>query len=202
VHCRRPRIISGGELTIEMLDLQYNPLTKFYTAPLQVKANNGVLIVDDFGRQRVLPEVLLNRWIVPLDRKIDFLTLAGGKKFEIPFDLFVVFSTNLNPSSLADDAFMRRIQNKIKIDNVSREQFQEIFARVCRAQAVDYHPAVVEHLMDVITEDLKEPLRPCYPRDVVMQILWSARYEGKNPQLSRETVERACRNYFLSTQTN
>jgi hypothetical protein len=136
-----------------MLDLQYNPLTKFYTAPMQMKANSGVLIIDDFGRQRVQPEDLLNRWIVPLDRRIDFLTLTGGKKFEIPFDLFVVFSTNLDPSSLADDAFMRRIHNKIKIDNVSRKQFQEIFAAVCRNMSVEYTPDVVEHLMDVITKD-------------------------------------------------
>jgi predicted ATPase with chaperone activity len=200
VHCRRPKVISGGELTIEMLDLQYNPLTKFYTAPMQVKANNGVLIIDDFGRQRVQPADLLNRWIVPLDRKIDFITLVGGKKFEVPFDLFVVFSTNLDPASLADDAFMRRIHNKIKVENVTREQFQEIFARVCRAEEVNYDPPVVEHLMDVITQDLKEPLRPCYPRDIVLQICWGARYEGKRPELNEGTIEAACRNYFLSTE--
>jgi len=199
VPCRRPRIISGGELTLEMLDLQYNPLTKFYTAPLQMKANNGVLIIDDFGRQRVQPEDLLNRWIVPLDRRIDFLTLAGGKKFEIPFDLFVVFSTNLDPASLADDAFMRRIANKIKIDNVTREQFQQIFAAVCRNMKIKYRPEVVEHVMDVITNDIKEPLRPCYPRDILRQIQWGARYEGKEPVVNAQTVEAACRNYFLAT---
>lgn len=199
VPCRRPRIISGGELTLEMLDLQYNPLTKFYTAPLQMKANCGVLIIDDFGRQRVQPEDLLNRWIVPLDRRIDFLTLTGGKKFEIPFDLFVVFSTNLDPSSLADDAFMRRIHNKIKIDNVSRDQFQEIFAAVCRNMSIEYKPDVVEHLMDVITSDLKEPLRPCYPRDILLQIQWGARYEKREPEVNTRTIEAACRNYFLST---
>ena len=105
VLCSRPRVIVGGELTTEMLDLQFNPLTKFYSAPLQMKANNGVLIVDDFGRQRMQPEEMLNRWIVPLDRRIDFLTLAGGKSFEIPFDLFVVFATNLDPAELMDEAF-------------------------------------------------------------------------------------------------
>lgn len=199
VRCRRPCIISGGELTIEMLDLQYNSLTKFYSAPLQMKANNGVLVVDDFGRQRVQPADLLNRWIVPLDRRIDFLTLAGGKKFEIPFDLFVVFSTNLDPATLADEAFLRRIHNKIRVDNTNREEFQEIFRRVCRAEELDYEPAVVEYLMDVITTELKQPLRPCYPRDIVQQICWGARYEGKRAELNRSTVGRACRNYFLST---
>lgn len=200
VLCRRPRIISGGELTIEMLDLQYNPLTKFYSAPLQMKANNGVLIIDDFGRQRVRPEELLNRWIVPLDRKIDFLTLAGGKKFEIPFDLLVVFSTNLDPASLADEAFMRRINNKIRVDNVSRPQFQEIFRRVCHDLQIPYDSKVVDHVMDKITGELNQPLRPCYARDIVQQIIWRARYDSKKPTLDRTTVENACRNYFLGDQ--
>ncbi len=199
VVCKRPRIMAGGELTIEMLDLQYNPLTRFYTAPLQMKANNGVLIIDDFGRQRIRPEELLNRWIVPLDRKIDFLTLVGGKKFEIPFDLFVVFSTNLDPASLADDAFMRRIHNKVRIDNVTREQFQEIFGKVCQSLHLNFDPGVVEHLMDLIAGELQEPLRPCYPRDILLQIQWGARYEGKTAEVTREAVEMACRNYFLST---
>ena len=126
-----PTVLVGGELTIEMLELQLNPITKFYTAPVQMKANNGVLIIDDFGRQRLRPEELLNRWVVPLDRRIDFLTLAGGKKVEIPFELFVVFATNLDPSPLADAAFLRRIQTKIKVGTVSEQQFHEIFRRVC-----------------------------------------------------------------------
>jgi predicted ATPase with chaperone activity len=116
VLCHRPTVVVGGELTIEMLDLQFNPVTKFYAAPGQMKANNGVLIIDDFGRQRVRPEELLNRWVVPLDRRIDFLTLAGGKKIEIPFELFVVFATNMDPAELVDTAFLRRIQTKVKID--------------------------------------------------------------------------------------
>ena len=197
VLCRRPRIVTGGELTLEMLDLQFNPIAKFYTAPIQMKANNGVLIVDDFGRQRVRPEEMLNRWIVPLDRHIDFLTLTGGKKFEIPFDLLVVFATNLDPAGLADDAFMRRIQNKIKIDNVTPKQFHDIFHRVCRKLELSYDPGVVDHLIEVLTTELKQPLRPCYPRDIVSQICWTARYEGKPPQLDRAALAQACRNYFL-----
>src|SRR5208282_4330708 len=125
VLCRRPCVIAGGELSAEMLDLQFNPLSRFYTAPLQMKANNGVLILDDFGRQRMRPDELLNRWMTPLDRRVDFLTLPGGRKFEVPFDLFVVFSTNLNPSDLIDEAFLRRIPNKIYLGYSTPEQFTE-----------------------------------------------------------------------------
>ena len=131
VRCRRPRMMVGGELTIEMLDLQFNSSTRFYTGPVQMKSNNGVLIIDDFGRQRVSPEELLNRWVVPLDRRIDFITLAGGRKIEIPFDLLVVFATNLDPAKLVDEAFLRRIQTKIKIDFMTPDQFREIFRRLC-----------------------------------------------------------------------
>ncbi|HEY4682029.1 MAG TPA: hypothetical protein VIH17_02120 [Candidatus Acidoferrales bacterium] len=197
VLCRRPRIIAGGELTIEMLDLQFNPVTKFYAAPLQMRANNGVLIVDDFGRQRVRPEELLNRWIVPLDRRIDFLTLAGGKTFEIPFDLFVVFATNLDPAKLADEAFFRRIQNKIKVDYVTKDKFHEIFHRFCCRSDLEYDATVVEHLIHILSKELNEPLRACYPRDIIQQICWMARYEGKQPHLDQDTVAKACRNYFL-----
>lgn len=196
VYCRRPRVVVGGELTSEMLELQLNPVTRFYSAPLQMKAANGVLVIDDFGRQRVRPEELLNRWIVPLDRGVEFLTLAGGKTFEIPFDTFVVFATNLDPSSLMDDAFLRRIQTKVKVGYVNREEFQEIFRRVCGKSGLTYEQDAVEHLMDTL-DDLNQPLRPCYPRDFVEQIGWRARYEGRQPELDREALSQACRNYFV-----
>jgi predicted ATPase with chaperone activity len=199
VLCQRPRVIVGGELTIEMLDLQFNPLSKFYVAPVQMKANNGLLIVDDFGRQRVRPEELLNRWVVPLDRRIDFLTLAGGRKLEVPFDLLVVFATNLDPSTLADEAFLRRIQTKIKVDNIGREQFHEITRRVCERVGLAYDHAVVDHLADVIATELRQPLRACYPRDIVHQVVWGARYQGQAATLTREAVEQACRSYFLAS---
>ena len=128
VLCHRPAVLVGGELTIEMLDLQFNPSSKFYAGPVQMKANNGVLIIDDFGRQRVQPEALLNRWVVPLDRRIDFLTLAGGRTIEIPFEMLVVFATNMDPSEILDDAFLRRIQTKIKIDAVSKDSSARFFA--------------------------------------------------------------------------
>jgi hypothetical protein len=122
VRCRRPTVLVGGELTVDMLDLQFNPISKFYVGPVQMKANNGVLIIDDFGRQRIRPEELLNRWVVPLDRRIDFLTMAGGRTIEIPFEMLVVFATNMDPAELADEAFLRRIQTKIRIGSVSDEQ--------------------------------------------------------------------------------
>jgi predicted ATPase with chaperone activity len=195
---KRPRVVVGGELTIEMLDLQFNPVSKFYTAPVQLKANNGLLIIDDFGRQRVRPEELLNRWVVPLDRNIDFLTLSGGRKIEVPFDALVVFATNLDPTTLVDEAFLRRIQTKIKLDNVNHEQFHEIMRRVCRRNDLPYDAPVVDHLIDLITGELKQPLRSCYPCDIVNQIIWAARYERRQPELSRETIEQACRNYFIA----
>jgi predicted ATPase with chaperone activity len=198
VLCRRPHVLVGGELTIEMLDLQFNPSTKFYTGPVQMKANNGLLIVDDFGRQRISPEELLNRWVVPLDRRIDFLTLAGGKKIEIPFDLFVVFATNLEPSKLVDKAFLRRIQTKIKVDFVTPEQFREIFRRICLQFNLKYDAAVVDELIQMIDEEYKEPLRACHPRDILQQILAGAHYLQKDPHLDREAVAQACRNYFLA----
>jgi predicted ATPase with chaperone activity len=197
VLCRRPRVVVGGELTLEALDLQLNTITKFYSAPLQMKANNGVLIVDDFGRQRMRPEDLLNRWIVPLDRRIDFLNLAGGKQLEIPFDLFVAFATNLDPRTLADEAFLRRIQTKIKVDYVPPGQFHEIFRRVCEEYNLVYDTAVVDGVLSLLAA-LQQPLRACYPRDIVQHISWAARYQSKTPRLDGPSVRQACRNYFLS----
>lgn len=198
VLCRRPHVLVGGELTIEMLDLQFNPSTKFYAGPVQMKANNGLLIVDDLGRQRISPEELFNRWVVPLDRRIDFLTLAGGKKIEIPFDLFVIFATNLDPSKLMDEAFLRRIQTKIKVDFVTPEEFREIFRRVCHQFDLKYDAAMVDDLIQIIGLEYKESLRACYPGDIVQQILSGARYLQEEPHLDREAVVQACHNYFLA----
>jgi predicted ATPase with chaperone activity len=198
VMCRRPHVMVGGELTIEMLDLQFNPSTKFYTAPVQMKANNGLLIIDDFGRQRVSPENLLNRWVVPLDRRIDFLTLAGGKKIEIPFDLFVVFATNLDPAKMMDEAFLRRIQTKIRVDYVTHEQFCEIIRRSCLKLNLECSAAMVDELVMMVEMEYAEPLRACYPHDILQQIIWEARYLQKEPRMDSGAIARACRNYFLS----
>jgi predicted ATPase with chaperone activity len=197
VLCHRPTVLVGGELTVEMLDLQFNPITKFYVGPVQMKANNGVLIIDDFGRQRLRPEELLNRWVVPLDRGIDFLTLAGGKKIEIPFEMLVVFASNIDPAELVDAAFLRRIQTKIKIGTVSDEHFCEIFRRVARDKGVQSDPGICEELIDFIRTTLKQELRSCYPRDIVNQVCWAARYEDKKPYIDRAALMLAVETYFL-----
>ena len=201
--CERPRVIVGGEMTIDMMDLQFDQ-GGFATAPIQMKANNGVLIIDDFGRQRIRPEELFNRWIVPLERRVDFLTLVGGKKLEVPFDVLVVFSTNLDPASgftaggdgIKDEAFLRRIQNKIEIGYSSREQFHQIFRGVCEQLGVPYDAQVVDDLIVYLTAELQQPLRPCYPRDLLRQIVWEARFDKRPPALDWENVMRACRDYF------
>jgi predicted ATPase with chaperone activity len=198
VLCQRPAVLVGGELTAVMLDLQYNPTTKFYVGPVQMKANNGVLIIDDFGRQRLRPEDLLNRWVVPLDRRIDFLTLAGGKKLEIPFEMLVVFASNMDPAELVDACFLRRIQTKIKISGMTDEQFCEIFRRVANENSVTFDPRVCKDLIDFIRDVLKLELRQCYPRDIVNQVLWAARYEGKKPYLDHASMAQAVEAYFLA----
>jgi MoxR-like ATPase len=197
VLCHRPSVLVGGELTLEMLELQYNPITKFYSAPVQMKANNGVLIIDDFGRQRMRPEELLNRWVVPLDRRIDFLGLAGGKKIEIPFEPCVVFATNLDPSTLGDEAFLRRIQTKIKVGSLSEKQFHDIFQAVCTTGELQCDSAVIDALIRTIRTELKQPLRACHPQDLVNRICWKARYKRTKPCLDRDTLLAAADEYFL-----
>jgi hypothetical protein len=201
VHCHRPAVLVGGELTVEMLDLQFNPSTRFYVGPVQMKANNGALIIDDFGRQRLRPEELLNRWVVPLDRGIDFLTMAGGRKIEIPFEMLVVFATNMNPIDLVDAAFLRRIQTKIKIGDCSDEQFHEIFRRVADQQQIEVDPSLVDGLIGVIRDKLKQELRACYPRDLVNQVCWAARYENRKPTLDHQALMKAVETYFCRAST-
>jgi predicted ATPase with chaperone activity len=198
VLCQRPAVLVGGELTAEMLDLQLNPVTKFYVAPAQMKANNGVLIIDDFGRQRIRPEELLNRWVVPLDRRIDFLALAGGKKIEVPFEMLVVFASNMDPAQLVDACFLRRIQTKILVGTVTDEQFCEIFRRVAAEHGVAYDAAVPKDLISFIRDTLKQELRQCYPRDIVNQVLWAARYENKKPHVDHAALAHAVEAYFLA----
>ena len=197
VLCHRPTVIVGGELTIEMLDLQFNQSTRYYVGPPQMKANNGVLIIDDFGRQRVLPEELLNRSVVPLDRRVEFLTLAGGRKIEVPFEMLVVFASNLDPMRVMDPAFLRRIQTKIHIGAVKDAHFREIFRRV--ASQYDLVPGddLVTDLIDFIHNTLKQELRSCYPRDLMNQMVWAARYEGTELKLNRESLAKAVDAYFV-----
>ncbi len=197
MRCHRPTVMVGGELTVEMLDLQFNPSTKYYVGPMQMKANNGVLIIDDLGRQRIRPEELLNRWVVPLDRRIEFLTMAGGMKIEIPFEMLVVFASNKNPLELMDPAFLRRIQTKIYIGPVSDGQFNEIFCRVAAANGIEVDSSIVKELISVLRDKLKQELLACHPRDLVNQVCWAARYEGIAPVLDRAALMRAVETYFL-----
>jgi predicted ATPase with chaperone activity len=201
VLCRRPRVVAGGELSMEMLELQSSGASRNFTAPLQMKANNGILVIDDLGRQRVRPEELLNRWMTPLDRRVDFLSLPGGRKFEVPFDVFVVFATNLNPSDLIDEAFLRRIPNKIYLGYSTPEQFTEIFRRAADTLLLDYDEAVVERLIRLITGVFKQPLRPCYARDILQQIFWTAAYRKEELRVGEKIIEAACRNYFLPNKS-
>jgi hypothetical protein len=197
VLCHRPRVVTGGELSGEMLDLQFNANGRYFTAPLQLKANNGVLVVDDFGRQRMRPDELLNRWMTPLDRRIDFLTLPGGRKFEAPFDVLVVFSTNLDPRSLADEAFLRRIPNKISVSYATPEQFAEIFQKECAARMIECEGGLAEYVVELITSEMKQPLSHSHAHDIINQVFWSATYLGVGPRFTRSTLQQACRNYFL-----
>jgi hypothetical protein len=200
VRIRRPVVTVGGELTLEMLDLSFNQIAKFYEAPLQLKANGGVFVVDDFGRQRIRPRDLLNRWIVPLESRVDYLTLHTGKKFEMPFDVLIVFATNLNPESLADEAFLRRIPYKIYAKNPTSDEFGRIFELNCKRKNIGYDPVIIEYLTRRYYEPRGLEMRACHPRDIVAQVVDICRYHNKPPVITRELLDQACKNYFLEEQ--
>ena len=189
--CRLPSVIVGGELTLETLDLIYSDTARFYEAPFQVKANGGMLLIDDFGRQKVHPTDLLNRWIVPLEKRVDFLTLHTGKKFEIPFDQLIVFSTNLDPKELVDEAFLRRIKYKIEVGNPDEKQYRSIFKRVCEASGIPYVEQAVSYLLEHTYKPRSLDLRSCHPRDLVQLVKDAARYRGQPAALSRELLDLA-----------
>jgi hypothetical protein len=197
IRIRRPVVIVGGELTLDMLDLTFNPLARFYEAPLQLKANGGIFLVDDFGRQRMRPEDLLNRWIVPLESRVDYLTLHTGKKFQVPFDVLTVFATNLDPASLADEAFLRRIPYKIPVEDPTLEQFTRILEMNCRRRDMVFHPVMAAYLHRQHYVPTNRPLRACHPRDLLDQVTALCRYRGQEPTLNRENLDAACAAYFL-----
>ncbi len=194
---RRPVVVVGGELTLEMLDLTFNPIAKFYEAPIQLKANGGVFVVDDFGRQRIPPRDLLNRWIVPLESRVDFLTLHTGRKFEIPFNVLIVFATNLKPESLADEAFLRRIPYKILAKNPTMDEYCQIFELNCRKRGLTFDPVMVEYLNRKYYQPRKLQMRACHPRDLIEQVVDMCRYHGRTPSITRELLDAACGSYFL-----
>ena len=195
VFCARPCIIVGGELVPGMLELQRDPETGSYVAPMHMKANNGVFVIDDFGRQMISPRDLLNRWIVPLDRRLDYLSMSNGVKFAIPFEVFVVFSTNLNPGELADEAFLRRIPNKILVDAILPRAFDEIVHRRLESMGWAEEPQAAVHLRELCQERGGD-LRPCYPRDVFRIIESIALFEEREPALSNVDIDRASELYF------
>lgn len=197
VEIQRPVIMTGGELSLRMLDLDFNPISKYYEASLQMKANNGIFIADDFGRQQIEPQSLLNRWIVPLDRHIDFMTLHTGMKFVIPFDMLVIFSTNLEPRTLVDEAFLRRIRYKIKIDHPSVEEYTAIFKKVCADNGIPFNKEPFDYLMDNYYKRLGVNLNACHPRDIIDHIIDSAHYYLHPPQLTKEGIDAAWLNYFV-----
>ncbi|MGD1094675.1 MAG: AAA family ATPase [Bryobacteraceae bacterium] len=199
IMCRRPCIVVGGELIPSMLELRLDEASGIYAAPLQMKANNGILIIDDFGRQLMSPRDLLNRWIVPLDRNVDYLTLRYGVKFQIPFELMVVFSTNLEPADLADEAFLRRIHNKIYVEAVDAHSFDQIFARVVQSREIQSEPDSAEYLRKLCLREGRTELRACYPADICNILLSIGLYEGREAIMSKSELERAASLYFAKT---
>jgi len=197
VRVRRPVVVVGGELTLDMLDLRFNSLSRFYEAPIQLKANGGVFLVDDFGRQRMRPEDLLNRWIVPLESRVDYLTLHTGKKFQVPFDVLTMFATNLDPLELADEAFLRRIPYKIAVGDPTLDQFSRIFELNCRARRMRFHRVMVAYLYRRHYRPVGRALRACHPRDLLDQIIALCRYRGMEPAVTRELLDAACASYFV-----
>ncbi|HWQ14966.1 MAG TPA: ATP-binding protein [Roseiflexaceae bacterium] len=194
---RRPIVVAGGELNMASLDLVYNEESKFYEAPLQMKANAGLFLIDDFGRQQMRPRDLLNRWIVPLEKRVDFLTLHTGKKIEVPFDQLIIFSTNIEPKQLVDEAFLRRIRYKIEVPNPSPAEFREIMRRVCKAKGVPYSDDGLRYLLEVEYPKRKLELRAVHPRDLIDQLIDIARFTRTQPIMSRELLAAACKSYFV-----
>ena len=201
VRCRRPNVMVGGELGLSSLDLAFSPTTGLCNAPIQLMANGGILVVDDFGRQHCSPTEMLNRWIVPLESKVDFLTMQSGQKFEVPFMVLVVFATNIHPSKLVDEAFLRRIQYKILTGSPSREGFKKIFEKVCHQEELEYDDDLVEHLMREFIEPHGIKIRGCQPRDLIGRALAHANYMGYPRKLTPELMEIACSSYFVVDET-
>ncbi len=197
VRIRRPFIVVGGELNMAGLDLVFDDVNKFYEAPFQVKANGGILLIDDFGRQQVRPRDLLNRWIVPLENRIDYLTLHTGRKVEVPFDVLVVFSTNLPPRDLVDEAFLRRLRHKIEIGDPNYEEYREIFRRVAASKGVTYSDQGLAYLLQEWYIKRNRKLRASHPRDLCDQILDIARYLTTEPAMTRDLIDRAAESYFV-----
>jgi predicted ATPase with chaperone activity len=196
VMCKRPQVVVGGEL-MEQLELIFDPIAKVYEAPYQLKSNGGLFLIDDFGRQKCRPQDLLNRWIVPLEKKVDYLALQTGKKLQVPFDVLIVFSTNLSPKDLVDDAFLRRIRHKLEVPNPSPDEYRQIFQIVCKNKKIPYSDEGLRYLIQEHYLKVRRDLRACHPRDLCDQILDEAKYRGIQPVMNKELLDRACEAYFV-----
>ncbi|MBN2498868.1 MAG: ATPase [Deltaproteobacteria bacterium] len=197
VRCRRPMVVVGGELMLEDLDLSYSSEVKYYEAPFQMKANNGMLLVDDFGRQKVSPKDLLNRWIVPLESEVDYLAMHTGKKLQVPFDVFVTFSTNLDPESLVDGAFLRRVRYKLEVSRPTPKAFARIFQRECKRRSIEWDSQLFAYLLRNHYQSRNRPLNACEPRDLLDQVVDLCAYHGSEPFLAEEIIDRVVDNYFV-----
>ncbi|MDD1622669.1 MAG: hypothetical protein LUQ11_14430 [Methylococcaceae bacterium] len=196
VRCQRPAVVTGGELTLDMLELAYDAMTKQYFAPLQLKANNGIYMVDDLGRQRVDTTDLLNRWIVPLEQKQDYLTVGSGTRFSVPFDVVLIFSTNLDPLALADEAFLRRLGYKVRFDVLDSAEYEAIWRQVCEKLDMEFDQASFDFILELYRRE-DRPLLPCQPRDLLGLVVDQCRYEASAKRLTNERLERAWNSYFV-----
>jgi predicted ATPase with chaperone activity len=200
IRVKRPTIVVGGELTLPMLDLKYNEVGKYYEAPLQMKANGGIFMIDDFGRQQVRAMDLLNRWIVPLEKKYDYLNTVNGTKIEVPFDQLLIFSTNLDPHQLADEAFLRRIKFKIEIRDPDEAQYRRIWELVCKSKRVEFDVRGIDYLITKWYRPTNRPFRMCQPRDILDQMMSIAKYNMERVNFSPDLIDAACATYFISAQ--
>ncbi len=197
VRCRRPFLLTGGELTLEMLDLEFDPHSKYYEAPLQVKAIGGVFVIDDFGRQRVRPHELLNRWIYPLERKLDYLTLHTGKKFAVLFDQLVIFATNFPPEELMDPAQLRRVHYKMKINPPSAEEYREIFRRICESYGLEFSEEIIAHLLNTFYIKYKVPFAGFHPKFIAEHVIAACNYLGTPPRITHQLVADSLENMVI-----
>jgi predicted ATPase with chaperone activity len=197
VKCRRPFIVTGGELTLEMLDLNYNATSKVYDAPYQLKANNGIYLIDDFGRQRCTPAEVLNRWIVPMERRVDYLKFNSGGKITVPFEAFLIFSTNLNPEQLGDEAFLRRIQYKMLLRSPDEHEFADIFRNFCEARSLPHHDGLIPRFIDRHYRTAQRAFRRCHPRDVISHAIDLIHFEKLPFELTDDLMDRAFESCFL-----
>ncbi len=196
---RRPAVIVGGELTMDALDLRFDPVAKFYEAPLQLKANGGMFLIDDFGRQMISPTELLNRWVVPLESGVDYLRLQTGQTLAVPFRQLIVFSTNIEPRSLVDEAFLRRIQMKVRVSGPDERAFSQIFAIYAQRLGVPLDKDGFLYLLQKWYRDCNRPMQAVHPRDILKIIVAMAEYEGVPPRMTREAIDAACESYFVDT---